>query len=537
MTGNRDGDPGPGRPVFSPYEDCHRRRRGISGLVVDHLLHREHDITVFEAAGYAGGTRTRFGWTRPTRPTPSTPASSCSTTGTTPTSNGCSIAWGGGSTSTMTSASATAAATSSTGPVAQRPVRQAGALGHAVVSPDGGRPGPLQPRRPRAGAGRARREGREARWPGLGQLARAAGLHRPFIERSSCPRRRRCGRPTRGRCGPSLLGSWSSSSTITGCFVSRPAALADRQRRLGTLRRGADEPPGRRLASSTPVESVRRGADHVLVQARGRAAAASTRSCSPPTQIRRSPCLPTPTTRARPPGRHPLSGQRGGAPHRHSILPRRRHAWASWNYHLRRHPTGRTTVTYHMNRLQSLRAEREFCVTLNRTDEIDPAATIRTISYSHPVLHRGGDFRSTAHRRDQRATVPTSVARTGAGAFTRTGWAAVCASPSTSEHDCDVSCIYKGTIRHRRSAPEKSSATGWRSPTSTSPSSRGSWTVAWLSSAPGCCAFAGATTWVIPPCHSIRRVRDCVKSAPARALPGPSGCSRNCAPSGTASTR
>ena len=28
---------------------------GISGLVVAHLLHRKHEITVFEAAGYAGG--------------------------------------------------------------------------------------------------------------------------------------------------------------------------------------------------------------------------------------------------------------------------------------------------------------------------------------------------------------------------------------------------------------------------------------------------------------------------------------------------
>ena len=28
---------------------------GVSGLVVAHLLHRKHEITVFEAAGYAGG--------------------------------------------------------------------------------------------------------------------------------------------------------------------------------------------------------------------------------------------------------------------------------------------------------------------------------------------------------------------------------------------------------------------------------------------------------------------------------------------------
>jgi len=28
---------------------------GVSGLVVAHLLHRRHEITVFEAADYAGG--------------------------------------------------------------------------------------------------------------------------------------------------------------------------------------------------------------------------------------------------------------------------------------------------------------------------------------------------------------------------------------------------------------------------------------------------------------------------------------------------
>ncbi len=73
-----------------------------------------------------------------------------------------------------------------------------------------------------------------------------------------------------------------------------------------------------------------------------------------------------------------------------SMLPRRRRAWASWNYHLLERPGDRTTVTYHMNRLQSLRAEREFCVTLNRTAEIDPASVIATIAYAHPVYTREG---------------------------------------------------------------------------------------------------------------------------------------------------
>ena len=69
-----------------------------------------------------------------------------------------------------------------------------------------------------------------------------------------------------------------------------------------------------------------------------------------------------------------------------SLLPRRPRAWASWNFHLQDEPVGRTTVTYHMNRLQTLDADREFCVTLNRNAEVDPAAVIRRLRYDHPVF-------------------------------------------------------------------------------------------------------------------------------------------------------
>jgi uncharacterized protein len=72
------------------------------------------------------------------------------------------------------------------------------------------------------------------------------------------------------------------------------------------------------------------------------------------------------------------------------MLPRRRRAWASWNYHLLDQPREQATVTYHMNRLQSLRAERELCVTLNRTEAIDPAKVIRVIPYAHPVYTAAG---------------------------------------------------------------------------------------------------------------------------------------------------
>ncbi len=80
-----------------------------------------------------------------------------------------------------------------------------------------------------------------------------------------------------------------------------------------------------------------------------------------------------------------------------SLLPRRRRAWASWNYHLGADAGGGCTVTYHMNRLQSLRAEQEFCVTLNRTATIDPERIIRTIDYSHPVYPPAGVAAQSRH--------------------------------------------------------------------------------------------------------------------------------------------
>lgn len=83
-----------------------------------------------------------------------------------------------------------------------------------------------------------------------------------------------------------------------------------------------------------------------------------------------------------------------------SLLPRRRRAWASWNYHLLEEPRGSAAVTYHMNRLQSLKADRELCVTLNRTEAIDPAKVIRTIPYAHPVYTSDG-----IHARTRRAEI------------------------------------------------------------------------------------------------------------------------------------
>jgi uncharacterized protein len=69
-----------------------------------------------------------------------------------------------------------------------------------------------------------------------------------------------------------------------------------------------------------------------------------------------------------------------------SLLPRRRRAWASWNFHLEERPPDRTRVTYHMNRLQSLVADREFCVTLNKNGAVHEEAVISACELSHPVF-------------------------------------------------------------------------------------------------------------------------------------------------------
>jgi len=73
-----------------------------------------------------------------------------------------------------------------------------------------------------------------------------------------------------------------------------------------------------------------------------------------------------------------------------SLLPRRRTAWSSWNFHLTEPPTGRTTVTYWMNNLQRLRADRELLVTLNREEKVDPEKILRRFSYEHPVYTAAG---------------------------------------------------------------------------------------------------------------------------------------------------
>jgi predicted NAD/FAD-binding protein len=70
------------------------------------------------------------------------------------------------------------------------------------------------------------------------------------------------------------------------------------------------------------------------------------------------------------------------------FLPRRIATRGSWNYQLHdcASPAGSPTMTYYLNKLQRLHEDEHYCVTLNRTDEIDPAKIIRRFSYRHPLV-------------------------------------------------------------------------------------------------------------------------------------------------------
>lgn len=68
-----------------------------------------------------------------------------------------------------------------------------------------------------------------------------------------------------------------------------------------------------------------------------------------------------------------------------SVLPRSHRAWASWNYHIPLESTDQVSVTYNMNMLQNLNSKHTFCVTLNRIGDIEPSRILKRITYHHPT--------------------------------------------------------------------------------------------------------------------------------------------------------
>ncbi|MDX9951500.1 MAG: FAD-dependent oxidoreductase [Methylophilaceae bacterium] len=80
-----------------------------------------------------------------------------------------------------------------------------------------------------------------------------------------------------------------------------------------------------------------------------------------------------------------------------SLLPKRKLAWAAWNYHVTAKPLDRVAVTYNMNILQGLDAREQILVTLNHTDHINPAKVIKRLTYHHPVYTTAGTLAQARH--------------------------------------------------------------------------------------------------------------------------------------------
>lgn len=72
------------------------------------------------------------------------------------------------------------------------------------------------------------------------------------------------------------------------------------------------------------------------------------------------------------------------------LLPKRKLAWASWNYRLGGGTQQMAAVTYDMNILQGIDSDTTFCVSLNQTDAIDPNKILARYRYAHPQYSLAG---------------------------------------------------------------------------------------------------------------------------------------------------
>jgi predicted NAD/FAD-binding protein len=233
----------------------------------------------------------------------------------------------------------------------------------------------------------------------LGHWVESLGFSRPFIDRLIVPQASAV-----WSAEPAQM--WSFPARFLAEFFDNHGMLGLRDRPRWRVVSGGSaryvdaltRPWRHRLRLNAPVQAIARAEDHVTVKPRGGEPERFDHVVVATHSDQALAMLADATDRE-----HEILG---AIPYQHnqavlhtdaSLLPRRRRAWASWNYHLLDKPSDRTTVTYHMNRLQSISADREFCVTLNRSHAIDPGEVIRTIDYAHPVYTAGGAAAQERH--------------------------------------------------------------------------------------------------------------------------------------------
>jgi predicted NAD/FAD-binding protein len=360
---------------------------GISGLVVAHLLHGEHQITVFEAADYAGGhTNTvRVDTAHETHHVDTgfivfndrnyhSFERLLSRLG---------VDWQPSEMSFSVSDETGEFEYSSRSPNGLFATRT------HLLEPSFHRMVAELPRFQRA-CRRLLRD--EAEGVSLGEWLERQRFSRAFIERLIVPQAAAV-----WSADPRQM--WSFPARFLAEFFSNHGMLSLRGRPRWRVVRGGSaryvealtRPFLERIRLRSPVEVITRDRDHVTVTARG---------CEPErfdevviaTHSDQALALlgDASTTEREILGAIPYQPNEAVLHTDVRMLPRRQRAWASWNYHLLAAPPPAAAVTYDMNRLQSLSSEQRFCVTLNRTAAIDPAKVIRTIAYAHPVYTPAG---------------------------------------------------------------------------------------------------------------------------------------------------
>ena len=71
-----------------------------------------------------------------------------------------------------------------------------------------------------------------------------------------------------------------------------------------------------------------------------------------------------------------------------SLLPKRKAAWASWNYLLNNNTDKAAVVTYQIDILQGIESKPQFCVTADHLEGINKDKILREFIYHHPVFNK-----------------------------------------------------------------------------------------------------------------------------------------------------
>ncbi len=147
-----------------------------------------------------------------------------------------------------------------------------------------------------------------------------------------------------------------------------------------------------KIKLNAPVEQVKRESDKVLVKAKGAAEASFDYvffACHSDQALR---MLGTGATQTECDVLSKIPYQENSV-YLHTdarLMPKRKRAWAAWNYHVTPQVSNKVQVTYYMNSLQNIPAKKPLLVTLNYTARIDESQVIKKLNYTHPLYTVAG---------------------------------------------------------------------------------------------------------------------------------------------------